>query len=328
MGLSNETSETIEETYRMARDWQADMTNWNMFTPWPFAELFQDLEDKVEVRDFSHYNFVTPIIKPDNMTREAVLKGVLRNYARFYGWKFLEYWFTRDPFKRRYLLGCLWAFVQTTLNQRFYNLKRVKRKGMHAEIELGFDQSRILSAEDMMRLKAAKLADVEFASDVSACGAPVAEVNEPAHGAIDDVQVVIVDGDEAARIALRKGLRSQAGIEIASEATNGETGLILLDSIVVDVVIISEPLPDMSLPEFMQRVQQQQSCQSFKLLILTDDLTSLPEIDSVKVAHSLHDSSMEHLARIIHTFQSDEMALNPQVSTTRSAQSSSVASSP
>ncbi|ESA38191.1 radical sam protein [Leptolyngbya sp. Heron Island J] len=328
MGLSNETPETIEETYRMARDWKSDMTNWNMFTPWPFAELFQDLEDKVEVRDFSHYNFVTPIIKPDNMTREAVLKGVLRNYARFYGWKFLEYWFTRDPFKRRYLLGCLWAFVQTTLNQRFYNLKRVKRKGMHAEIELGFDQSRILSAEDMIRLKAAKLADVEFASDVSACGAPAAEVSESANGAIDDVQVVIVDGDEAARIALRKGLRSQAGIEIASEATNGETGLILLDSIVVDVVIVSEPLPDMSLSEFMQRVQQQNSCQSFRLLILTDDPTSLPDIDSVKVAHSPHGSSMEHLAQIIHTCQFDEIVLNPQVSTVPSAKSSSVASSP
>jgi anaerobic magnesium-protoporphyrin IX monomethyl ester cyclase len=66
MGLFHETPETIEETYRMARDWGADMANWNMFTPWPFAELFQDLEDKVEVRDFSHYNFVTPIIKPDN----------------------------------------------------------------------------------------------------------------------------------------------------------------------------------------------------------------------------------------------------------------------
>ncbi|MBD3562627.1 magnesium-protoporphyrin IX monomethyl ester anaerobic oxidative cyclase, partial [Planktothrix sp. FACHB-1355] len=29
MGLPTETPETIEETYRMARDWQADMTNWN-----------------------------------------------------------------------------------------------------------------------------------------------------------------------------------------------------------------------------------------------------------------------------------------------------------
>jgi anaerobic magnesium-protoporphyrin IX monomethyl ester cyclase len=75
MGLPTETPETIEETYRMARDWGADMTNWNMYTPWPFTELFQDLEDQVEIRDYSHYNFVTPILKPDNMTREEVLKG-------------------------------------------------------------------------------------------------------------------------------------------------------------------------------------------------------------------------------------------------------------
>jgi anaerobic magnesium-protoporphyrin IX monomethyl ester cyclase len=197
------------------------------------------------VRDFSHYNFVTPIIKPDTMTREAVLQGVLRNYARFYGWKFLEYWFTWDHFKRRYLLGCLWAFLKTTLNKRFYNLKRVKRKGMHAEIELGFDESRILSAEDMMRLKAAKLADVEFAEAVSACGGPTAAPTESSR-TVKDVQVVIVEGDEAARIVLRKGLRSQPGLEVASEATNGETGLVLLDSIVVDVAIVSDPLPDIA----------------------------------------------------------------------------------
>lgn len=33
MGLPNETAETIQETYRMARDWKADMTNWNMVYP-------------------------------------------------------------------------------------------------------------------------------------------------------------------------------------------------------------------------------------------------------------------------------------------------------
>jgi magnesium-protoporphyrin IX monomethyl ester anaerobic oxidative cyclase len=92
MGLENETPETIEETYRFALDWNADMANWNMYTPWPFAELFEELGDRVEVRDFSKYNFVTPIIQPDAMTREQVLKGVLRNYARFYMRKaFLSY---------------------------------------------------------------------------------------------------------------------------------------------------------------------------------------------------------------------------------------------
>ena len=308
MGLPNEVPETIEETYRMARDWGADMTNWNMYTPWPFAELFQDLEDKVEIRDYSHYNFVTPIIKPDNMTREEVLKGVLRNYARFYSWKFLEYWFTRDAVKRRYLLGCLWAFVKTTLNQRFYNLKRIKRKGMHAEIEFGFDESRILSAEAMAQLKAAKLTDVEFPGDVSACGAPnTLPAEKPTTDEDIDIQVVIVDADEANRMTLRKGLRSQPGIEVASEATNGETGLVLLDSIVVDVVIVSDPLPDMSLTEFMQRVHQQNACQSFKLLILTDHPASIPDLEAVAIAHCPQSISIPTLAETIHALNTGEL---------------------
>ncbi len=310
MGLSNETPETIEETYRMARDWGADMTNWNMFTPWPFAELFQDLEDKVEVRDFSHYNFVTPIIKPDAMTREEVLQGVLRNYARFYGWKFLEYWFTRDPFKRRYLLGCLWAFVTSTLNKRFYNLERLKREGMHTKIELGFDESRILSAEEMKRLKEAKLADVEFRGEVSACGGPA----EPEPAAADaaggvgqeDLQVVIVEADEAARIALRRGLRAQRGIEVASEATNGTTGLVLLDSIVVDVVVVSDPLPDMGLAEFVQRAQRQNPCQPIRLLVLSDRAACLPEGTALAVAQCRRDSSMAELAAAIQELRGRE----------------------
>jgi anaerobic magnesium-protoporphyrin IX monomethyl ester cyclase len=41
MGMENETPELIEETYRYAMDWKPDMANWNMYTPWPFAELFR-----------------------------------------------------------------------------------------------------------------------------------------------------------------------------------------------------------------------------------------------------------------------------------------------
>jgi anaerobic magnesium-protoporphyrin IX monomethyl ester cyclase len=52
----------------MAWDWQPDLANWAMYTPWPFTPLFQELDDKVEVFDFSKYNFVTPIMKPAAMT--------------------------------------------------------------------------------------------------------------------------------------------------------------------------------------------------------------------------------------------------------------------
>ena len=154
MGLENETKETIEETYRLAMDWKPDMANWNMYTPWPFAELFEELGDRVEVRDYSKYNFVTPIMKPDNMEREEVLKGVLKNYARFFANKtFTSYHFIKDKWKRKYMMGCLKAFAVTTLNKRFYNLGRIKRKGFKAEIDFGFDSDRILNTEELARYK-------------------------------------------------------------------------------------------------------------------------------------------------------------------------------
>ena len=138
MGLENETRETIEETYRLAQDWKPDMANWNMYTPWPFAELFEELGDRVEVRDYAKYNFVTPIIQPDEMTREQVLKGVLKNYARFYMRKaFLEYPFIRDQFKRRYMMGCLKAFAKTTATKKFYDLERLKCNGLSRAGGLG-----------------------------------------------------------------------------------------------------------------------------------------------------------------------------------------------
>ncbi len=174
MGLESETPETIEETYRYSQDWKPDMANWNMYTPWPFAELFEELGDRVEVRDYSKYNFVTPIIQPDSMSREDVLKGVLRNYGRFYSKKaFLEYPFIRDSFKRHYMMGCLKAFAKTTFEKRFYDIGRVHVSGLHADVDLGFDQSRILSSEEIMELKAARpdlKADINYTGTVLACG--------------------------------------------------------------------------------------------------------------------------------------------------------------
>lgn len=309
MGLPNETPETIEESYKMARDWQADMTNWNMYTPWPFSELFQDLADKVEIRDYSHYNFVTPIIKPDNMTREEVLKGVLRNYARFYSWKFIEYWFEKDSFKRRYLLGCLWAFVKTTLNKRFYNLQRVKQKGLHTEIEFGFDESKILSREQMAQLKQDRPADIDFVGTISASAGlnNGEECNSytKVHEQHDMIQVAVIEDDQQTRIDLRVNLRAQTGIEVASEATNAETGLVLLESIDVDVAVVDSTLPDMDLVKFIRnarKVQANSYVISSKILVLvTPDQQSLLS-DALKAGANgfcLKDASIEQLAQAV-----------------------------
>ncbi|MEJ2535116.1 MAG: magnesium-protoporphyrin IX monomethyl ester anaerobic oxidative cyclase, partial [Gammaproteobacteria bacterium] len=108
VGLDNETPETLEETYQMAWDWQPDLANWAMYTPWPFTPLFKDLGDKVEVFDFEKYNFVTPIMKPAAMDRSELLDRVMHNYRRYYMKKALFHYPWRGTgYRRRYLLGCL-----------------------------------------------------------------------------------------------------------------------------------------------------------------------------------------------------------------------------
>jgi anaerobic magnesium-protoporphyrin IX monomethyl ester cyclase len=166
MGLEHETPESIEETYQLCKDWDPDMANWTIYTPWPFSDLFKELGDRVEVRDYSRYNFVSPIIKPDNMEREDVLKGVLKSYGRFYARKtFFSYPWIKDPYVRKYMLGCLKAFAQTTLTKRFYDIDRVKTKNRKIEIDLGFDQSRILTQAEVKNLKELRpemVADMSF----------------------------------------------------------------------------------------------------------------------------------------------------------------------
>ena len=203
MGMENETPQTIEETYRLALDWDPDMANWNMYTPWPFAELFEELGERVEVRDYSKYNFVTPIMKPEAMDREDVLKGVLRCYARFYMRKtFFGYPFIRDRFKRKYMMGCLKAFAKTTVTKRFYDIGRIHQNGLHTEVDLGFDESKVMTREELANLKTTRpemMADVDYkgrrqrratpSTVTLACGAP-AHLHESADEMLEEVAEV------------------------------------------------------------------------------------------------------------------------------------------
>jgi anaerobic magnesium-protoporphyrin IX monomethyl ester cyclase len=145
VGLENETAETLEETYQMARDWNPDMANWAMYTPWPFSDLFQDLGDKVEVFDYEKYNFVTPIMKPDAMDRAELLDRVMNNYRRFFMNKtFFQYPWEKDKFRRKYLMGCLKAFLKSGFQRTFYDLGRVGYWGPQSKkkVDFAFDASR------------------------------------------------------------------------------------------------------------------------------------------------------------------------------------------
>ncbi len=130
------------------------MVNWNMYTPWPFAELFEELGDKVEVRDYAKYNFVTPIIQPEAMTARPGAEGRAEELrALLHAQELPSYPWQRDKFKRRYMLGCLKAFAKTTWTKKFYDLERLKFNGVNAEWDLGFDETKVLNAGQIAELK-------------------------------------------------------------------------------------------------------------------------------------------------------------------------------
>jgi anaerobic magnesium-protoporphyrin IX monomethyl ester cyclase len=163
VGLDNETPETLEETYRMAWDWQPDLANWSMYTPWPFTPLFQEIKDQVEVFDYSKYNFVTPIMKPAAMTRGELLDGVMKNYRRFYMKKALFHYPWRGTgFRRRYLLGCLKAFVKAGVGRTFYDLGKAGYWGPQTKgkVDFHFDETRTIAE--------AQVADWEASADKAA----------------------------------------------------------------------------------------------------------------------------------------------------------------
>jgi anaerobic magnesium-protoporphyrin IX monomethyl ester cyclase len=152
VGLENETVETLEETYRYAREWNPDLANWSMYTPWPFSPLFQELGDKVEVFDFSKYNFVTPIMKPEAMDRATLLDRVMANYRRFYMWKALFHYPWRGTgYRRRYLLGCLRAFLKAGVQRTFYDLGKVGYWGPQTKksLDFHFDENRQIAEAQM-----------------------------------------------------------------------------------------------------------------------------------------------------------------------------------
>ena len=163
VGLDNETAETLEDTFQMAWDWQPDLANWAIYTPWPFTPLFQELKDKVEVFDFSKYNFVTPIMKPQALTRGELLDGVMKNYRRFYMRKALFHYPWRGTgYRRRYLLGCLKAFAKAGFARTFYDLGKAGYWGPQTKnsVDFNFDETRVLAE--------AQTADWEASADKAA----------------------------------------------------------------------------------------------------------------------------------------------------------------
>lgn len=104
LGVPEETEESIRATLELAKEYNPDFGHFLLLTPWPYADMYDELKPFIEVKDYSLYNLVTPIIKPHAMTRERLLDLVLDCYREFYFYKMGQWKKMQDPFKKEYLL--------------------------------------------------------------------------------------------------------------------------------------------------------------------------------------------------------------------------------
>lgn len=84
LGTPDETPGTIQETLRLAHEYNADFMHFLFLAPWPYAEMYEHLKPYIEVTDYSKYNLVEPVIKPRAMTREELFREVLLCYKKYY----------------------------------------------------------------------------------------------------------------------------------------------------------------------------------------------------------------------------------------------------
>jgi len=111
LGMPEDTSESIKKTVELAEYYNPDMAFFLAIAPWPYSEIYPELEPYIEVFDYSKYNLVVPVVKPKQMTLEELNRELLNAFRTFYMKKFSQL-DQMSKFKRDYLLAVAKLFVE------------------------------------------------------------------------------------------------------------------------------------------------------------------------------------------------------------------------
>jgi len=110
LGLPDDTPESIAQTIELAKYYNPDMAFFLAIAPWPYAELYPQLEEFVDTKDYSKYNLVEPVIKPKHMTVEQLGQELGKASQKFYMHKF-QHLHQLSPWKQEFMLSVLDIFI-------------------------------------------------------------------------------------------------------------------------------------------------------------------------------------------------------------------------
>jgi len=106
LGLPDDTPESIAETVELAKHYNPDMGFFLAIAPWPYAELYPELEKYVATKDYRKYNLVEPVLKPKNMTVAELERELGKASQKFFMHKF-RHLHELSPWKQEFMLSVL-----------------------------------------------------------------------------------------------------------------------------------------------------------------------------------------------------------------------------
>ena len=111
LGIPEETKESIKTTVELAKHYNPDMGFFLAIAPWPYADIYKQLEPHIAIKDYSKYNLVEPVVKPVNMTLEELSDELLKATRTFYMDK-LENLDKMSSHKREFMLSVMKLFME------------------------------------------------------------------------------------------------------------------------------------------------------------------------------------------------------------------------
>jgi anaerobic magnesium-protoporphyrin IX monomethyl ester cyclase len=130
LGFPDETPEKIKRTLELSKTYDPDNAHFLAITPWPYADLWREMEPFIASRDYRKYNLIDPVIRPREMTLEDLDNAIVDCYRSFYTAKALSVFADENLERRQYMLRSM----KLIMGSSFVLKKMAAGKGMPPEI--------------------------------------------------------------------------------------------------------------------------------------------------------------------------------------------------
>ena len=166
LGFPDETPEKIKQTLSLSKTYDPDNAHYLAITPWPYAELWAEMQPYIATRDYRKYNLIDPVIRPKAMSLEDVDNAIVDCYRSFYTHKAVSVFTDKNSERREYMLRAM----KLIMGSSFVRKKMASGKGMPPEIRALLKRIGIVGVEE----EAKKLCPyaVEFEAEPDSVSAP------------------------------------------------------------------------------------------------------------------------------------------------------------